>query len=87
MDFIKDLINNVKGRNILISLNNLVKANNCKSIAIGIESNYELGFITKSEFDRYQGFVNSRPMCITDFEFFVFNKSITTFNDGDINNG
>lgn len=87
MNFIKSLINNVRGRNILVSLNQLVKANNCRSVAIGIESNYELGFITKAEFDKFQGFVNSRPMCITDFEFFVFNKSITTFNDGDIYNG
>ena len=85
MKFIKNSIQTDKGRNILISLKSLVNSIYAKAIAVGIETENELEFIKKAEFDYMQGFVHSRPMCIVDFEAFVFKRTIGS--DEDICNG
>lgn len=85
MKFIKNSIQTDKGRNILILLKSLVNSVYAKAIAVGIETDNELEFIKKAEFDYIQGFVHSRPMCVVDFEAFVFKRTIGS--DEDICNG
>ena len=85
MKFIKNSIQTDKGRNILIALKSLVNSVYAKAIAVGIETDNELEFIKKAEFDYIQGFIHSRPMCVVDFEAFVFKRTIGS--DEDICNG
>ena len=73
-----------RGKNILKDMKTLVNSVYAKAVAIGIETDMELGFMKKVEFDYMQGFVHSRPMCVVDFEAFVFKKTIG--NDEDICN-
>lgn len=85
MNFIKNLMMTDRGKNILKDMKTLVNSVYSKAIAMGIETDMEMDFMKKIEFDYMQGFVHSRPMCIVDFEAFVFKKTIG--NDEDINNG
>lgn len=83
-DFVKNLMMTDRGKNILKDMKTLVNSVYAKAVAIGIETDMELDFMKKIEFDYMQGFVHSRPMCVVDFEAFVFKKTIG--NDEDICN-
>lgn len=83
-EFMQKLIINDKGKNILKELNNLVKSSDIKTIAVGVETKEDYDFTKKAGFDFIQGFFNSRPMNITDFEFSVFRKSISNKNNEDM---
>jgi len=87
MNFIKALISNERGKNILNELNKLVKSIDTKSVAVGIETDYEANLINNFNIDVVQGFLYSRPLCVTDFEIFVFKKNITSIYNEDIKNG
>ena len=84
MNFIKTLILSDRGRNILKDMKTLINSVYAKAVAMGIETDTELDYMKMMEFDYMQGFIHARPMCIVDFEAFVFKKRIG--NDEDICN-
>lgn len=84
MNFIKTLILSDRGRNILKDMKTLINSVYAKAVAMGIETDTELDYMKRMEFDYMQGFIHARPMCIVDFEAFVFKKTIG--NDEDICN-
>lgn len=84
MNFIKTLILSDRGRNILKDMKTLINSVYAKAVAMGIETDTELDYMKMMEFDYMQGFIHARPMCIVDFEAFVFKKTIG--NDEDICN-
>lgn len=81
MNFIKTLILSDRGRNILKDMKTLINSVYAKAVAMGIETDTELDYMKMMEFDYMQGFIHARPMCIVDFEAFVFKKRIGNHED------
>lgn len=72
--FIKDIQNSSKNATITKSLIDMAHQLNLKVVAEGVEVEPELAFLSKNNFDYYQGYLFSRPLPFRQFEELLINN-------------
>lgn len=82
--FIRDLIVTDRGKNILKDLKSLINSIYAKVVAVGVEEEKDFEFLKQAEFDYMHGYLKAKPMCIVEFETFVYKKKIGN-NEENIN--